>query len=166
MGYYCSVGTRHREASAVRARIRTVVRAAALLLTAIVLAACSARTGVVFDPKAGSMTMAQVEQRARTTSVASASDLDRTSAPAARQKVLVDLRTRGADGQRAAALLTKGFPQDTPSVPVWIGVGPVDGIRSVVAIEAYPDKTGRLQWRRLWVFDIGTGAVRLAATYH
>ncbi len=149
-----------------RARIRSVARAAALLVAAVALAACTARTGVVFEPSAGSMTMTQVERRAQTVSIASASGVDKTGAPAAREKVLVDLRTRGADGQRAATLLTKGFPQDTPSVPVWVGVGMVDGVRSVVAIEAYPDKSGKLNWRRLWVFDLGTGAVRLAASYH
>lgn len=149
-----------------RARIRTVARAAALLLTAIVLAACTARTGVVFEPNAGPLTMTQVEQKARSVSIASASALDKTAAPAAREKVLVDLRTRGAEGQRAATLLTKGFPQDTPSVPVWVGVCSVDGAKSVVAIEAYPDKAGKLNWRRLWVFDFNTGAVRLAASFH
>jgi hypothetical protein len=78
----------------------------------------------------------------------------------------VDLRTRGVDGQRAATLLTSGFPQETPSVPVWVGIGTVDGVRSVMAVEAYPDKTGKMNWRRLWVFDMSTGAVRLAASYH
>jgi hypothetical protein len=149
-----------------QARIRSAAGVAALLVTAVALAACGARTSVVFEPNAGSMTMTQVEQQARTVSLSSAAGVDRSGAPAARQKVLVDLRTRGAAGQRAATLLTKGFPTDTPSVPVWVGVGSVDGTPSVVAVEAYPDKTGKLDWRRLWVFDLGSGAVRLAASYH
>ena len=149
-----------------RARVRTVGRAAALLVIALALAACTSRTGVVFEQNAGALTMTQVEQKARTVSVSAASGLDKTGAPAAREKVLIDLRTRGAEGQRAATLLTKGFPQDTPSVPVWVGVCSVDGVRSVVAIEAYPDKAGQLSWRRLWVFDLDTGAVRLAASFH
>lgn len=148
-----------------RARTRTLV-CAALIVAAASISACSARTGVTFEPKAAPMTMAQAEKKARTVSTASASGLDKTTAPAAREKVLVDLRTRGADGQRAATLLTKGFPQDTPSVPVWVGVGTVDGVRSLVAIEAYPDTSGNLNWRRLWVFDLASGAVRLAASYH
>lgn len=145
------------------AKIRTAI--VTMVLLATLLAAC-ARTGVVFEPNAGSLTMAQVEQKARTVSLASASGVEKSEAPAAREKVLIDLRTRGADGERAAALLTKGFPQDMASVPVWVGVASVDGTRSVIAIEAYPNKQGRLAWRRLWVFDLSTGAVRLAASLH
>jgi hypothetical protein len=150
----------------VRATIRNVARATALLLTALVLASCTARTGVTFEPTAAPMTMTQVEQKARSVSLEAVSGLDKTDAPAAREKVLVDLRTRGAEGQRAAELLTKGFPQDTPSVPVWVGVSTVDGVRSIVAVEAYPDTNGKLVWRRLWVFDMDSGAVRLAASFH
>jgi hypothetical protein len=150
----------------VRATIHRVARATALLMTALVLASCTARSGVVFEPAAAPMTMKQVEQKARSVSLDAAASLDKTNAAAAREKVLVDLRTRGTEGQRAATLLTKGFPQDTPSVPVWVGVSEVDGIRSIVAVEAYPDKTGKLVWRRLWVFDMDSGAVRLAASFH
>jgi hypothetical protein len=166
MGYYCSVGQATGRHRTVRATIRKIACATAVLVTATVLAACSARTGVVFEPNAAPMTMTQVEQKARSVSLDSASGLDKTNAPTARDKVLVDLRTRGTVGQRAATLLTKGFPQDTPSVPVWVGVGPVDGVRSLVAVEAYADTTGKLTWRRVWVFDLDSGAVRLAASIH
>lgn len=137
-----------------------------MVLLATTLTACGARTGVVFEANAGSLTMMQVEQKARTVSLTSAAAVAKSDAPAAREKVLVDLRTRGAGGQRAAVLMTRGFPQDMASVPVWVGVASVDGTKSVVAIEAYPNKQGRLAWRRLWVFDFGSGAVRLAASYH
>ena len=146
------------------AKMGTAIVTMALLAT--LLTACGARTGVVFEPNAGSLTMAQVEQKARTVSLASASGVEKSEAPAAREKVLIDLRTRGKDGERAAVLLTKGFPQDMPSVPVWVGVASVEGTRSIIAIEAYPNQQGRLVWRRLWVFDLSTGAVRLAASLH
>ena len=146
--------------------MRTAVVTISLLAMTMALAACGVRTGVVFEAKAGALTMAQVEQKARTVSLGSAAGVDKADAPSAREKVLVDLRTRGAKGQRAAVLLTKDFPQNTPSVPVWVGAASVDGVPSIIAIEAYPNKRGRLEWRRLWVFDEGSGAVRLAASYH
>jgi hypothetical protein len=82
-----------------------------------------------------------------------------------RGQVLADLRTRGELGQRAADLLTVGFPERTAAVPVLVRASAVDGVDAVIVVEAFGSQGENLTHRRLWVFDLASGAVLRAASF-
>jgi hypothetical protein len=50
-------------------------------------------------------------------------------------------------------------------VPLIVRVATIDGVRSLVVVEAFGDKSGPLSYRRLWVFDYETGALLRSAAY-
>jgi hypothetical protein len=83
----------------------------------------------------------------------------------ARVDVLVWLRGRGSSGERAASLLTKGFPERTAAVPVLVRVAKVDGVRAVIVVEAIGETNGPLDARRLWVFEYSSGRLVSSSTY-
>jgi hypothetical protein len=78
--------------------------------------------------------------------------------------VLSDLRTQGGFGERAADLLTVGFPDQTASVPVLVRGCSVDGVDAILVVEAFGSAQSMLVHRRLWVFDRATGELLRAAS--
>lgn len=136
-----------------------------VLAAAIALAGCSRSFQVTFEPNGAPLDAAGAESLARGLDISALSSFDSASAPTERQTVLKDLRLRGQAGDRAATLLTEGFPPDTPSVPVLVRISPFGGRQALVVVEAYGDASGPLAHRRLWVFDLETGAVLDAASY-
>lgn len=136
-----------------------------LVVSLLALAACTSQVRAAFVPNGAPLDLAAAEQLARTADLSSVSSVDVASAPAARQQVLRDLRSHGSAGDRAADLLTQGFPALTPSVPVLVRIGPFEGKQALVVVEAYGDASGRLAHRRLWVFDLASGSVLQASSY-
>jgi hypothetical protein len=137
----------------------------ALAVLTLVVAGCGSRVDISFDESGAPLSLAQVETLARQADLSPAEGIDVAHAPDARVDVLVWLRGRGSAGEHVASLLTVGFPERTAAVPVLVRVGDVDGVRSVVVVEAIGDASGPLTWRRLWVFDYATGGVVLSSTY-
>jgi hypothetical protein len=129
----------------------------ALAVLTLVVAGCGSRVDISFDESGAPL--------ARQADLSPAEGIDVAHAPDARVDVLVWLRGRGSAGEHVASLLTVGFPERTAAVPVLVRVGDVDGVRSVVVVEAIGDASGPLTWRRLWVFDYATGGVVLSSTY-
>jgi hypothetical protein len=62
-------------------------------------------------------------------------------------------------------LLTQGFPTRTAAVPVRVEIARVDGVRSVIVVEATTGTAGTLDRRRLWVFAIDTGKILGTGSY-
>jgi hypothetical protein len=147
------VGTRHS---------RGPMIALIVLALAIAAAGCGSAVDISFDESGEPLSLAQVEVLARQADLSPADGIDVAHAPDARVDVLVWLRGRGSAGEHAASLLTVGFPERTAAVPVLVRV---DGVRSVVVVEAVGGASGPLTWRRLWVFDYATDRVVLSATY-
>lgn len=146
-----------------RMRAVSVVALSALLLVACGRAA--APTRVRFERSAASLTAAEAERLASTTDISSVGDVSVTEAPALRAEMLTQLRAEGAVGERAAHLLTVGFPAATASVPVLVRAGPFEGTSAVIVVEAFGDAGGKLTHRRLWVFDTASGDVVRAASF-
>lgn len=144
---------------------RTLASIVVLAVSATILVSGCARPLVDYRPDGGSMTFLEAEDLARATDVSGVADVKLADAPAKRTEVLTSLRTKGADGVRAAELLTEGFPVPNSAVPVLVMIAKVDGVRSLVAVEAYKGSDGTLSRRRLWVFDLKTGAVVRSATF-
>jgi hypothetical protein len=145
-------------------RYRPVLAALALALT-LAVAACSGPFSVTFEPAGPPLTTAQSDRLADTTSTRSLSGTKEADAPALRETVLSDLRTRGQAGVRAADLLTIGFPESTAAVPLIVRACAVDGVDAIVVVEAFAGRTGDLTSRRLWVFDRSSGDVLHAASF-
>ena len=146
-------------------RNRTFASVAALAAVVAVLIAGCGRPLFDYRPDSGSMTFLEAQDLARAADISGVADLALEDAPARRTEVLTSLRTKGADGKRAAELLTEGFPVRNAAVPVLIVFADVDGVRSLVAVEAYKGADGKLSRRRLWVFDLKTGAIGRSATF-
>jgi hypothetical protein len=142
---------------------RAIIVAAVLGL--LVAAGCGKPFRVTFEPSGAPLDTAGVEALARATDISGVSSVDVAAAPDVRDSVLRDLRTRGASGDRAATLLTQGFPPRTPSVPVLVRISQVSGKPSLIVVEAYGDAKGTLTHRRLWVFDLATGSVVQASSF-
>jgi hypothetical protein len=137
----------------------------AALAVAIGAAACGRPVEVAFEESGASLTLADVEALARTADLSPAEGIDVAHAPDARVDVLVWLRGRGSSGERAASLLTKGFPERTAAVPVLVRVAKVDGVRAVIVVEAIGETNGPLDARRLWVFEYSSGRLVSSSTY-
>jgi hypothetical protein len=138
---------------------------AVLLVGSLIVTACSGQVQATLEPEGAPLDLAAVEQLARATDISSVSSIDVADAPDIRDEVLRDLRTRGAVGDRAATLLTRGFPPRTAAIPVLVRASLVDGSAALIVVEASGDPTGRLIHRRLWVFDATSGAVVHAAAF-
>jgi hypothetical protein len=143
---------------------RTFTALALAAALALPVPGCARPFTVVVEDSGPAMTSAQAERLAATTDISALASVDATAAVALRSTVLADLRSRGDFGTRAADLLTIGFPEQTPSVPVLVRSSKVDGVDAVVVIEAFATGGGILVHRRLWVFDRATGAVLRAAS--
>jgi hypothetical protein len=144
-------------------RVATIVLALALATTLI---ACGSREfRLRYEPNGSALTGKTAESLAATADISALSSVTATDAPALRESVLKELRTKGTLGIRAADLLTTGFPTLTTAVPVLVRVCLVDGTKAIVVVEAFGDTGGTLTHRRLWVFDRASGTVLRAASF-
>ena len=137
----------------------------ALLVLGLTLSACGRRTAVEYVPDGGSLAMSQVESLAKNADLSRVAGVDVSQAPDVRTDTLVWLRGNGTMGQRAASLLTEGFPDRTEAVPVLVEIATVEGVRTLIVVEAFGGETGPLTYRRLWVFDLKTGQIIRSAAY-
>lgn len=126
---------------------------------------CTPRFQVRLESNGPALTSATARQLAAATGIGALASVTTTDAVAMRATVLADLRARGSLGQRAAELLTAGFPAKTASVPVLVRACRVDGTDAILVVEAYGSAGGTLTHRRLWVFDRSSGALLLAASF-
>ena len=144
-------------------------RALALIVIALGIAAiatgCAARFELRVEESGPTLTGLEAERLAAGTDIGALASVTATDAVAMRTKVLSGLRTRGNLGQRAADLLTIGFPEHTASVPVLVRASTVDGVDSIIVVEAFGSDGGLLTHRRLWVFDRASGAITRAASF-
>lgn len=140
---------------------------ALLLATVLALGGCATARPfrLIYVPSGAAISDIQAHRLASTTDISALASVTTTDAPALRDTVLRDLRTRGALGQRAADLLTQGFPARTAAVPALVRFCTVDGVSAVVVVEAFGDAHGTLTHRRLWIFDRSTGAIIGAASF-
>jgi hypothetical protein len=142
-----------------------------LFIIAIVLglvaigSGCNPRYALRFETSGTPLTGPQAEQLASTTDISVLAGVTATDAVAMRAQVLADLRTHGELGQRAADLLTVGFPENTAAVPVLVRASTIDGVEAVIVVEAFGGAGESLTHRRLWVFDRASGAVLRAASF-
>lgn len=144
---------------------RAFVTIAIVLGLAVVVSGCAPRYELRFETSGTPLTGPQAEQLAAGVDISALSSVTATDAVAMRAQVLTDLRTRGELGQRAADLLTVGFPERTSAVPVLVRASSVDGADAVVVVEAFGGAGESLTHRRLWVFDRTSGAVLRAASF-
>lgn len=133
-------------------------------LTAFV-SGCGPRYSLRFETSGAPLTGPQAEQLASSTDISALASVTASDAVPMRTQVLADLRTRGDLGQRAADLLTTGFPDRTAAVPVLVRASTVDGADAVLVVEAFSSDGSNLTHRRLWVFDRSSGAVIRAASF-
>ncbi len=138
---------------------------ATALFAALLVAACSAGPDVTLVNKSASYTVAQAEEAARSASLGAISGTSADAAPQVRQQVLASLRRHGAEGQKVADYLTKGFPADTLAVPVRVESANVDGMPAYIVLEATGRAGGPMTGRRVWVFSQSDGAVIASASY-
>jgi hypothetical protein len=141
-------------------------RAIAMLAAAAVLVcACQPGPAVEWVPDGGSLSSAQVDALAQGADISAVSGVSLDSAPDSRNDVLVWLRQRGGDGDRAASLLTIGFPERTQAIPVLVEIADVNGVRSLITVEAAAGQGGRLTAKRLWLFELTSGKLIRSATF-
>ncbi|MDO8964220.1 MAG: hypothetical protein Q7W30_06990 [Coriobacteriia bacterium] len=130
------------------------------------MTACGPATpAVTFSSGAESLDVAAVQRFALDADLSSAVSVEASGSPALRERLLQSLRGHGAEGGRAADLLTAGFPPVTAALPIVVRVGPVEGKKAVSVVEAIPGDSGKLTRRRLWVFDYETGSVIRATAF-
>lgn len=133
--------------------------------TASLLVACTSDVQPVWVPDGGSLTSKQVDELASAADLSRVSDVDIEHAPDVRTDVLVWLRGKGSDGDRAASLLTRGFPDRTAAVPVVVEIAEIDGVRSLIVVEAAGGMDGQLTLRRLWLFEMQSGKLVRSGTF-
>lgn len=133
------------------------IAALTLMLAAAMLLGCSRSFTPRFVPDGGTLNSADVESMTQNVELSPVAGIDVEHAPDARTDALVWLRRQGALGDRAATLMTVGFPDRTAAVPLVVEIAQVDGVRSLVVIEAFGGASGALVFRRLWLFDLETG---------
>jgi hypothetical protein len=129
------------------------------------LVACTGAIEPVWVPDGGSLTSAQVDELAAAADLSPIRGVGLEQAPDVRTDVLVWLRGRGPDGDRAASLLTRGFPERTAAVPVHVEIAQVDGARSLIVVDAAGGKSGALDLKRLWLFDMASGRLLRSTTF-
>ncbi len=134
-----------------------------VLAAALAIGGCTSLT--LFEPDGAAMSGAQVDALAKGTDISAASEIDVKNAHSRRQEALAELRRQGDKGGRAADLLSQGFPSRYASVPVLVRIGRVDGVETMLVVEAFGGRTGRLQHKRLWLLDWKTGRVLRADSW-
>lgn len=141
----------------------SAARLAIAVLLMLSLTACAGPGDVTFQSASARLKASELEALARAVDIAGYRSVAASDAPDLRMRALTSLRTRGDEGDRAASLLTTGFPERTIAIPVLVRIADVDGRKSVIVVEAAAGKTGDLTARRLWVFDYATGEITKAA---
>jgi hypothetical protein len=136
-----------------------------VLALAVATAGCGSAVDASFDESGGPLSLDDAETIAQQADLSPADGIDVAHAPDARVDVLVWLRGRGSAGERTATLLTEGFPERTAAVPVLVRIAQVDGVRSIIVVEAVGAASGPLTSRRLWVFEYASGRVVRSSTY-
>jgi hypothetical protein len=136
-----------------------------LMALAVAVAGCGSTIDASFDESGGPLSLSEAETIAQEADLSPADGIDVAHAPDARVDVLVWLRGRGSAGERTATLLTEGFPERTAAVPVLVRIAEVDGVRSIIVVEAVGAASGPLTSRRLWVFEYASGRVVRSSTY-
>lgn len=139
--------------------------AALLSLALFAASACVQGPGIRFVDDAKVYTRAQVEHNAGTIAAGSTAQVDVVQAAEVRQRALARLRQEGATAGKAADFMTSQFPVGTKAVPFYVEAATVDGASAWIIVEAWGGRTGKLAFRRLWVFDRKTGDVLGARTY-
>jgi hypothetical protein len=137
----------------------------ALLATVALTPACTGHLRVRFEATGAALTTAAADQLAQATDISAVSGVKASDAPALRAQVLADLRTHGPLGDRAADLLTAGFPARTLAVPVLVRASKVDGHDAILVVEAFGEAGGTLTHRRLWIFDVKSGGILGASSF-
>jgi hypothetical protein len=145
--------------------MRSIWVIATLAVVASLVSACQPGPAVQWVPDGGSLTSAQVDALAQGADISAVSGVPLESAPDSRNDVLVWLRQKGADGDRAASLLTIGFPERTKAIPVLVEIADVNGVRSLITVEAAAGQGGRLTAKRLWLFELTSGKLVRSATF-
>jgi len=147
-------------------KLRMALGAAAVLaLLALAMAGCAQTYHLSVEPTGAALDAVAADRLAASTDISALASVTTTDAPAMRTSVLAQLRTQGAFGQRAADLLTAGFPARTASVPVLVRGATFAGTDAVVVVEAWGSSGGKLVHRRLWVFDRVTGQMLRASSF-
>ena len=139
--------------------------APAMLAAFVALAGCASTFRPALESSGAPLDRAGAERLARSTGLGRLASVKTSDAPALRSQALAYLRTTGPAGDRAADLLTTGFPARTLSVPVLVRVCRVDGRAAGVVVEAWGVPGGTLSRHRLWIFDQATGGVIGAAAF-
>jgi hypothetical protein len=80
-----------------------------------------------------------------------------------RQAALTALRMKGAQASKAADLITKTLPVNSPGVPVYVERATVGGQPAYILVEAIGPSGGRLNVKRIWALA-DTGAVLWVGT--
>lgn len=138
----------------------------AVLMVSLAVTACAPhRFALVVEDPGAALTAKSAEALAASTDISALANVPAADAPAMRTRTLAELRSKGADGARAADDLTAGFPAKTAAVPVLVRFCSVDGTPAIVVVEAFGQTGGDLTHRRLWVFDRATGTVIRAASF-
>ena len=109
--------------------------------------------GPVYVDQGSTYTFASVNGILRRSDASSMTNRPTSEAAGLRHEALVALRRRGGTAASAAELITRTFPSDTRSVPVYVEWALVGGTRSVVVVEATGPRNGMLNAKRLWVLD-------------
>lgn len=143
---------------------RTSLLLVAILSTAVlVLAVGCAPKGPLYVDKSSNYTMTSVGEILRRADASAYAKKPTSDVTGLRHEALVALRKRGGDAAATADLITRTFPADTRSVPVYVERATVDGKRALVVVEATGPKSGSLDAKRMWVFD-DQGNVIFAST--
>lgn len=136
---------------------------ATLSIAVLALAAGCAPEGPVYVDQSSNYTMASVAEVLGRADASAYVGKPVSDAVELRHDALVSLRKRGGDAAAAADLITRTFPADTRSVPVYVERAAVDGTSALVVVEATGPKNGTLNAKRMWVFD-DQGDVIFAST--
>ena len=130
-----------------------------LMTLAAMLGACGPRDAVTFIPEGGTYTADDLAGLLSKADLGDRPELAPERIADARQRALADLRRQGADAAALADTLTADFPADVAAVPVSVERADYEGQPAWIVIEATADESGRLTYRRLWVFSYGERAV-------
>ena len=148
-----------------RRQLPLLVMSLVTAVTLVASAGCGPSVDVRLVVDGPARSYEEVEAASQDVDLGPVQGIDVAEAPEARSDALVSLRRQGEEGDRAASLLTTGFPLHTPAVPVLVEIADVDGVRSLIVVEAYGQDSGPLDRRRLWVFDYASGDLLHSAAY-
>lgn len=135
-----------------------------LLLSLAVLPACARRPDVRVVDADATFSLDEAEAAARAMDASRYTAVAVEDAPRLRREALVELR-RHERGREIADLLTEQFPTVTLAVPLYVERAAVDGRDAWIVVEAWGSESGKLDRRRLWVFDARTAEVVASSSF-